>query len=171
MEVEKIDDKIKEEASHLINEIEKDCNSLLELRPIDEKYEEKIDDILAKNKKKGYIGRFFNVCGFDLTIWAGYDNATEHFCISFYSEKYKEQLISALEDLHLNYSAEYIAFDDEGYWYSIFVDVPYKTNADKNRESKVSANEIDYSSLKNDIVAILSNFDTEVKKKQGTENV
>ena len=49
MEDEKIDDKIKQEASHLINEIEKDCNSLLELRPIDEKYEEKIDDILAKN--------------------------------------------------------------------------------------------------------------------------
>lgn len=49
MEDEKIDYKIKQEASHLINEIEKDCNSLLELRPIDEKYEEKIDDILAKN--------------------------------------------------------------------------------------------------------------------------
>lgn len=48
MEDEKIDDKIKK-ASHLINEIEKDCNSLLELRPIDKKYEEKIDDILAKN--------------------------------------------------------------------------------------------------------------------------
>ena len=146
------------EASHLINEIEKDCNSLLELRPIDEKYEEKIDDILAKNKKKGYIGRFFNVRGFDLTIWAGYDNATKHLCISFYSEKYNEQLISSLEALHLNYSAEYIAFDDEGYWYSIFVDTPYKTNADKNREFKVPTNEIDYSSLEQDIENILENF-------------
>lgn len=55
MEDEKIDYKIKQEASHLINEIEKDCNSLLELRPIDEKYEEKIDDILAKNQKSGLI--------------------------------------------------------------------------------------------------------------------
>lgn len=58
MEDEKIDDKIKQEASHLINEIEKDCNSLLELRPIDEKYEEKIDDILAKNKKKAILADF-----------------------------------------------------------------------------------------------------------------
>lgn len=162
MEDEKIDDKIKEEeASHLINEIEKDCNSLLELRPIDEKYEEKIDDILAKNKKKGYIGRFFNVCGFDLTIWAGYDNATEHFCISFYSEKYKEQLISSLEALHLNYSAEYIAFDDEGYWYSIFVDTPYN----KNREFKKSANNISYKALKKDIENILKKFKREITMK------
>ena len=69
----------------------------------------------------------------------------------------------------MNYSAEYIAFDDEGYWYSIFVDVPYKNN--KNREFKKSTNEIDYSSLENDIADILKKIDPEVKKKQGTENV
>lgn len=51
------------------------------------------------------------------------------------------------------------------------MDVPYKTNADKNRESKVSANEIDYSSLENDIAEILRKIDAEIKKKQGTENV
>lgn len=129
---------------------------VLEPREIDNKYETKIDG-LGQNNNKNYIGRFFDIKD-KLSIWAGYDNASKHLCISFYSEKYKEQLISALEDLHLNYSAEYIAFDDEGYWYSIFVDVPYKTNADKNRESKVSANEIDYSSLEQDIENILENF-------------
>lgn len=118
---------------------------------------------MAKNKKKGYIGRFFNVCGFDLTIWAGYDNATEHFCISFYSEKYKDQLISSLEALHLNYSAEYIAFDDEGYWYSIFVDTPYKNN--KNRQLKSSSNEIDYKTLEKDIKNILKKFKREITMK------
>lgn len=137
----------------------------MEIRKISEKYETEIEYGLGLNKEKEYIGRFFDIKN-KLSIWAGYDNATEHLCISFYSEKYKEQLISALEDLHLNYSAEYIAFDDEGYWYSIFVDVPYKTNADKNRESKVSANEIDYSSLEKDIAEILKKIDAEIKKSK-----
>ena len=104
--------------------------------------------------------------GFDLIIWAGYDNDTEHFCISFYSEKYKEQLVSALEDLHLNYSAEYIAFDNEGYWYSIFVDTPYKNN--KDRKSKNSTNEIDYNTLEKDIKNILKKFKREITMKNKT---
>lgn len=57
----------------MIKDITKNFKSQLKLKDIDEKYEEKIDDILAKNKKKGYIGRFFNVRGLDLTFWAGYD--------------------------------------------------------------------------------------------------
>lgn len=127
----------------------------LEIREISEKYEIETEYGLGQNKEKVYIGRFFDIKD-KLSIWAGYDYATEHFCISFYSEKYKEQLISALEDLHLNYSAEYIAFDDEGYWYSIFVDTPYKNN--KNREPKNYTNEINYTSVEQDIENILENF-------------
>lgn len=151
-----IDEETKKTASELVNAIKENFDKL-EIREISEKYETEIEYGLGQNNEKKYIGRFFDIKN-KLSIWAGYDNATEHLCISFYSEKYKEQLISALEDLHLNYSAEYIPFDDEGYWYSIFVDIPYKTNADKNRESKVSANEIDYSSLEKDIENILENF-------------
>lgn len=56
----------------------------------------------------------------------------------------------------MNYFAEYIAFDDEGYWCSIFVDTPYKNN--KNRESKKSTNNIAYKALKKDIENILEKF-------------
>lgn len=149
-----IDEETKKTASELVNAIKEKFDKL-EIRKISEKYETEIEYGLGQNKEKGYIGRFFDIKD-KLSIWAGYDYATEHFCISFYSEKYKEQLISALEDLHLNYSAEYIAFDDEGYWYSIFVDTPYKNN--KNREPKNYTNEINYTSVEQDIENILENF-------------
>lgn len=161
------DEEIKKTADKLIKDITKNFKSQLKLKDINEKYEMSIDGYdLAQNKKKGYIVRFFDVFGFDLIIWAGYDNATEHFCISFYSEKYKEQLVSALEDLHLNYYAEYITFDNEGYWYSIFVDTPYKNN--KNRQLKSSPNEIDYKTLEKDIKNILKKFKREITMKNKT---
>lgn len=158
------DEEIKTIASKLIKDIAKNFKSQLKLKDIDEKYEKQIDFDLAQNKEKGYIGSFFDVTGnsIDLTIWAGYDNATEHFCISFYSEKYKEQLVSALEGLHLNYYAEYIAFDND-YWYSIFIDTKYKNN--KNREFKNSTNEIDFSSLEQDIKNILKKFKRNIDMK------
>lgn len=108
------------------------------------------------NSEKKYIGAFFDSNNKDLTLWAGYDVAFGHFCISFCSSQ-QEIVKQFLESFQFSYSAEYIAID-KYYWYSIFVDVPYKTNADKNRESKVSANEIDYSSLEQDIENILENF-------------
>lgn len=158
------DEEIKTIASKLIKDIAKNFKSQLKLKDIDEKYEKQIDFDLAQNKEKGYIGSFFDVTGnsIDLTIWAGYDNATEHFCISFYSEKYKEQLVSALEGLHLNYYAEYIAFDND-YWHSIFIDTKYKNN--KNREFKNSTNEIDFSSLEQDIKNILKKFKRNIDMK------
>lgn len=161
-----IDDETKKTASTLVNIISEKFvkPEQLEPRKINKKYETEIDG-LGQNNDKKYIGRFFDIKN-KLSIWAGYDNATEHFCISFYSEKYNEQLISALEALHLNYSAEYIAFDDEGYWYSIFVDVPYKNN--KNRQLKSSSNEIDYKTLEKDIKNILKKFKREITMKNKT---
>lgn len=162
-----IDEDIKKTADNLIKDITKNFKFQLKLKDINEKYEMSIDGYdLTQNKKKGYIGRFFDVLGFDLIIWAGYDNATEHFCISFYSEKYKEQLVSALEDLHFNYSAEYISFDNEGYWYSIFVDTPYKNN--KNRQLKSSPNEFDYKTLEKDIKNIIKKFKRKIAMKNKT---
>lgn len=162
------DEDIKTNADKLIKDIAKNFKSQLKLKDIDKKYEIPLDGYdLAQNKEKGYIGSFFDVTGnsIDLTIWAGYDNATEHFCISFYSEKYKEQLVSALEGLHLNYYAEYIAFDNEGYWYSIFIDTSYKNNKIGNRKSKNSTNKINYKTLKKDIKNILKKFKRNIDMK------
>lgn len=125
-------------------------------------------NFFSMNPKKKYIGAFFERDVKDIYVWAGYDITVNHFCVSFCSNN-NAILKQVLENSHFLYSAEYCAFD-KGYWYSIYIDVPYKTNADKNRESKISTNEIDYSSLENDIATILSSFDTEVKKNQGTEN-
>lgn len=115
------------------------------------------------NSEKKYIGAFFDSNNNkDLTLWAGYDTATNHFCVSFcasHNDIFKQVLEASL----FSYSAEYCAFDN-GYWYSIFVDTPYKNN--KNRESKTSTNEIDYSSLENDIADILKKIDPEVKKSK-----
>ncbi len=133
----------------------------LKKREADKTYE--IDfNFFSMNPKKKYIGAFFERDAKDIYVWAGYDITANHFCVSFCSNN-NAILKQVLENSHFLYSAEYCAFD-KGYWYSIYVDAPYKTNADKNKESKISANEIDYSSLENDIAAILSTFDTEVKK-------
>lgn len=43
------DEEIKKTADNLIKDITKNFKSQLKLKDIDEKYEEKIDDILAKN--------------------------------------------------------------------------------------------------------------------------
>ncbi len=160
---------ILEKTYKLVEFVETKFSQQLTKRKTDKKYE--IDfNFFSMNSGKKYIGAFFDSNNNkDLILWAGYDVTFGHFCISFYSSQ-NEILKQVLEASLFSYSSEYIVID-EYYWYSIYIDVPYKTNADKNRESKVSANEIDYSSLENDIATILSSFDTEVKKKQGTENV
>lgn len=160
---------ILERTYKLVELVETKFSKQLTKRKTDQKYE--IDfNFFSMNPEKKYIGAFFDrKNNKDLTLWAGYDIATEHFCISFCSSQ-QEILKHVLEPFLFSYSAEYCAFDS-GYWYSIYVDAPYKTNADKNRESKVSTNEIDYSSLENYIADILKKIDPEVKKKQGTENV
>lgn len=160
---------ILERTYKLVEFVETNFSQQLKKRKTDQKYE--IDfNFLSMNSEKKYIGAFFeSKNNNDLTLWAGYDVAFGHFCISFCSSQ-QEIVKQVLECFQFSYSAEYIAID-KYYWYSIFVDVPYKTNADKNRESKVSDNEIDYSSLKKDIADILKKIDAEIKKKQGTENV
>lgn len=158
---------ILERTYKLVEFVETKFSKQLTKRKTKQKYE--IDfNFLSMNSEKKYIGAFFDSNNNkDLTLWAGYDTATNHFCVSFcasHNDIFKQVLEASL----FSYSAEYCAFDN-GYWYSIFVDTPYKNN--KNRESKTSTNEIDYSSLENDIADILKKIDPEVKKKEGTENV
>lgn len=60
---------------------------VLEPREIDNKYETEIDG-LGQNNDKNYIGRFFDVTGTDLAIWAGYDpNPDYDFNVSFSFKK------------------------------------------------------------------------------------
>ena len=152
---------ILEKTYSLVEFVETKFSQQLTKRKTDKKYE--IDfNFFSMNPKKKYIGAFFERKNKKLTFWAGYDIAVNHFCISFCSTQ-NEILKQVLEASLFSYSAEYIVID-EYYWYSIYIDVPYKTNDDKDKELKNSTNEIDYSSLENDIITILSNFDTEVKK-------
>lgn len=154
---------ILEKTYKLVEFVETKFSQQFKKRQTDKKYE--IDfNFFSLNSEKKYIGTFFDSKNNkDLTLWAGYDVAFGHFCVSFCSIQ-NEILKQILETSLFSYSAEYIAIDGY-YWYSIYVDVPYKNNDDKNREVKNSTNEIDYSSLEKDIAAILSGFDTEVKKK------
>lgn len=84
-----IDDETKKTASALVNIItEKFVKpEQLEPRKIDKTYETEIDG-LGQNNDKNYIGRFFDVTGTDLAIWAGYDpNPDYDFNISFSFKK------------------------------------------------------------------------------------
>lgn len=158
---------ILERTYKLVEFVETNFSQQLKKRKTDQKHE--IDfNFLSMNSEKKYIGAFFeSKNNNDLTLWAGYDVAFGHFCISFCSSQ-QEIVKQVLECFQFSYSAEYIAID-KYYWYSIFVDMPYKNN--KNREPKNYTNEIDYSSLKKDIADSLIKIDAEIKKKQGTENV
>lgn len=155
---------ILEKTYKLVEFVETKFSRQLTKRKTDEKYEINFN-FFSMNSEKKYIGAFFDSNNNkDLTLWVGYDVAFCHFCISFCSSQ-NEILKKILETSLFSYSAEYIVIDTY-YWYSIYVDAPYKTNTDKNKESKISANEIDYSSLENDIATILRTFDTEVKKSK-----
>ena len=160
---------ILEKTYSLVEFVETKFSQQLTKRKTDKKYE--IDfNFFSMNSEKKYIGAFFDrKNNKDLTLWVGYDVAFGHFCISFCSSQ-NEILKQLLEASLFSYSAEYVAID-KYYWYSIYLDVSYTPKTDKYRDSKSSSNEIDYTSLEKDIVAILNSFDTEVKKKQGTENV
>lgn len=84
-----IDDETKKTASTLVNIISEKFvkPEQLEPREIDNKYETEIDG-LGQNNDKNYIGRFFDVTGSDLAIWAGYDpNPDYDFNISFSFKK------------------------------------------------------------------------------------
>lgn len=84
-----IDDKTKQNANALVNDIKSHFGSKLRKRPISKTYETKIDG-LGQNNDKNYIGRFFNVTdnSIDLAIWAGYDpNPNYDFNVSFSFKK------------------------------------------------------------------------------------
>lgn len=84
-----IDDETKKTASTLVNIISEKFvkPEQLEPRKINKKYETEIDG-LGQNNDKNYIGRFFDVTGTDLAIWAGYDpNPDYDFNVSFSFKK------------------------------------------------------------------------------------
>lgn len=84
-----IDDETKKTASALVNIITEKFVKPEQLEPkkIDKTYETEIDG-LGQNNDKNYIGRFFDVTGTDLAIWAGYDpNPDYDFNISFSFKK------------------------------------------------------------------------------------
>lgn len=84
-----IDDETKKTASTLVNIISEKFvkPEQLEPRKINNKYETEIDG-LGQNNDKNYIGRFFDVTGTDLAIWAGYDpNPDYGFNVSFSFKK------------------------------------------------------------------------------------
>lgn len=71
----------------MVNAIIKEKFDKMVPREINETYETKIDE-LGQNNDKNYIGRFFDVTGTDLTIWAGYDpNPDYDFNVSFSFKK------------------------------------------------------------------------------------
>lgn len=71
----------------MVNAIIKEKFDKMVPREINETYETKIDE-LGQNNDKNYIGRFFDVTGTDLAIWAGYDpNPDYDFNVSFSFKK------------------------------------------------------------------------------------
>ena len=80
-----IDKKI---ANLLVSDIKNHFGSKLRKRPISKTYETEIEYELGQNNEKKYIGRFFDVNGIDLAIWAGYDpNPDYDFNVSFSFKK------------------------------------------------------------------------------------
>lgn len=85
-----IDDKTKQNANALVNDIKNHFGNKLRKRPVNKTYETEIEYDLGQNNEKKYIGRFFNVTknSTDLAIWAGYDpNPDYDFNVSFSFKK------------------------------------------------------------------------------------
>lgn len=149
---------ILEKTYKLVEFVETKFSQQLTKRETDQNYE--IDfNFFSMNFGKKYIGAFFDSNNNkDLTVWSGYDIVTDHFCVSFYSEKYKDQIKSVLESFKFNYFAEYITFSKEGYWYSLYLNVlDYKFKRG-DKELTNSDNNLFSSELEQDIKNILDKF-------------
>ena len=94
---------------------------VLEPREIDNKYETKIDG-LGQNNNKNYIGRFFDVSGTDLAIWAGYDpNPDYDFNVSFSFKKgsNNEQILKNVLQLYDPKIGDRELDDKKGYFWFV----------------------------------------------------
>lgn len=104
----------------LIKDIENKFGERLSKRPVDTKYETKIGLDLGQNKDKGYIGRFFDVNGTDLSIWTGYIPSEKNICISFsfIRDTLSEQL---LKNILIDYNPSFLNDENfDGYcWYIV----------------------------------------------------
>lgn len=104
----------------LIKDIENKFAERLSKRPVDTKYETKIGLDLGQNKDKGYVGRFFDVNGTDLSIWTGYIPSEKNICISFsfIRDTLSEQL---LKNILIDYNPSFLNDENfDGYcWYIV----------------------------------------------------
>lgn len=75
---------------------------------------------LGQNKDKGYVGRFFDVNGTDLSIWTGYIPSEKNICISFsfIRDTLSEQL---LKNILIDYNPSFLNDENfDGYcWYIV----------------------------------------------------
>lgn len=104
----------------LIKDIANKFAERLTKRPVDTKYEKKIGLDLGQNKDKGYVGRFFDVNGTDLSIWTGYIPSEKNICISFsfIRDTLSEQL---LKNILIDYNPSFLNDENfDGYcWYIV----------------------------------------------------
>ena len=118
-----IDDETKKTASTLVNIISEKFvkPEQLEPRKINKKYETEIDG-LGQNNDKNYIGRFFDVTGTDLAIWAGYDpNPDYDFNVSFSFKKgsNNEQILKNVLQLYDPKIGDRELDDKKGYFWFV----------------------------------------------------
>ncbi len=122
-------DEEKKIASKLVNTIKKSFENqgMQEPRKIDKTYETEIEYELGQNKEKGYIGRFFDVNGIDLAIWAGYDpNPDYDFNVSFSFKKgsNNEQILKNILQIYDPKIGDRELDDNEDYfWFVINLNV------------------------------------------------
>lgn len=160
-----IDDETKKTASTLVNIISEKFvkPEQLEPRKINKKYETEIDG-LGQNNDKNYIGRFFDVTGTDLAIWAGYDpNPDYDFNVSFSFKKgsNNEQILKNVLQLYDPKIGDRELDDKKGdFWFVVNLNLNVTINntgniqigGEKNSQKNVSKSSTDSKSKVTDII-------------------
>lgn len=160
-----IDDETKKTASTLVNIISEKFvkPEQLEPRKINNKYETEIDG-LGQNNDKNYIGRFFDVTGTDLAIWAGYDpNPDYGFNVSFSFKKgsNNEQILKNVLQLYDPKIGDRELDDKKGdFWFVVNLNLNVTINntgniqigGEKNSQKNVSKSSTDSKSKVTDII-------------------
>lgn len=160
-----IDDETKKTASTLVNIISEKFvkPEQLEPRKINKKYETEIDG-LGQNNDKNYIGRFFDVTGTDLAIWAGYDQNPDYdFNVSFSFKKgsNNEQILKNVLQLYDPKIGDRELDDKKGdFWFVVNLNLNVTINntgniqigGEKNSQKNVSKSSTDSKSKVTDII-------------------
>lgn len=158
-----IDDETKKTASTLVNIISEKFvkPEQLEPRKINKKYETEIDG-LGQNNDKNYIGRFFDVTGTDLAIWAGYDpNPDYDFNVSFSFKKgsNNEQILKNVLQMYDPKIGDRELDDKKGdFWFVVNLNViinntgNIQIGGEKNSQKNVSKSSTDSKSKVTDII-------------------